>query len=95
MTNGEDLRVSAWMKPISTLMKPLRSVDLTTMEASSAAIERSDVCAVPAAAVVGEAMVALVLADALVERFGGDAMADLERSVAASTEAVRARFRSR
>ena len=89
VTNGEDLRVSAWMKPISTLMKPLRSVDLTTMEASPAAIERSDVCAVPAAAVVGEAMVALVLADALVERFGGDAIADLERSLAASTEAVR------
>ncbi len=82
MTNGEDLRVSAWMKPISTLMKPLRSVDLTTMEESPAAIERSDVCAVPAAAVVGEAMVALVLADALVERFGGDAIADVERALA-------------
>ncbi len=95
VTNGEDLRVSAWMKPISTLMKPLRSVDLTTMLESSAAIERSDVCAVPAASVVGEAMVALVLADALVERFGGDAIADLERAVAASTEAVRARFRAR
>jgi chorismate synthase len=95
VTNGEDLRVSAWMKPISTLMKPLRSVDLTTMQASPAAIERSDVCAVPAASVVGEAMVALVLADALVERFGGDAIADLERAVAASSEAVRARFRSR
>ena len=95
VTNGEDLRVSAWMKPISTLMKPLRSVDLTTMQESPAAIERSDVCAVPAASVVGEAMVALVLADALVERFGGDAIADLERAVAASTEAVRARFRAR
>jgi chorismate synthase len=95
VTNGEDLRVSAWMKPISTLMKPLRSVDLTTMQESPAAIERSDVCAVPAAAVVGEAMVALVLADALVERFGGDSIADLERAVAASTDAVRARFRTR
>jgi chorismate synthase len=95
VTNGEDLRVSAWMKPISTLMKPLRSVDLTTMQESTAAIERSDVCAVPAAAVVGEAMVALVLADALVERFGGDAIADLERAVAASSQAVRARFRAR
>ncbi len=95
VTNGEDLRVSAWMKPISTLMKPLRSVDLTTMHASPAAIERSDVCAVPAAAVVGEAMVALVLADALVERFGGDTVAGLERAVAASSEAVRARFISR
>ena len=63
------------MKPISTLMKPLRSVDLTTHDEAAAAIERSDVCAVPAAAVVGEAMVALVLADALVEKFGGDSMA--------------------
>jgi chorismate synthase len=95
VTNGEDLRVSAWMKPISTLMKPLRSVDLTTMEESPAAIERSDVCAVTAAAVVGEAMVALVLADALVDRYGGDAMVDLERAVAASTEAVRTRFHAR
>jgi chorismate synthase len=95
VTNGEDLRVSAWMKPISTLMKPLRSVDLSTMEESPAAIERSDVCAVPAAAVVGEAMVSLVLADALVERFGGDSIADLERAIASSTDAVRARFRSR
>jgi chorismate synthase len=95
VTNGEDLRVSAWMKPISTLMKPLRSVDLTTMEESPAAIERSDVCAVPAAAVVGEAMVSLVLADALVERFGGDSIADLERAMASSNDAVRARFRSR
>jgi chorismate synthase len=78
ITNGEDLRVSAWMKPISTLMKPLRSVDLATMEESAAAIERSDVCAVPAAAVVGEAMVCLVLADALLEKFGADSVADIE-----------------
>ncbi|MEO7273022.1 MAG: chorismate synthase [Vicinamibacterales bacterium] len=92
VTNGEDLRVSAYMKPISTLMKPLRSVDLTTMTESPAAIERSDVCAVPAAAVVGEAMVALVLADALVDRFGGDSIADLDRALAASADAVRDRF---
>src|SRR4029079_14600957 len=71
VTNGEDLRVSAYMKPISTLMKPLRSVDLATMTEAPAAIERSDVCAVPAAAVVGGAMVALVLADAPLERVGG------------------------
>ena len=58
VTNGEELRVTGYMKPISTLMKPLRSVDLTTLEEAPAAIERSDVCAVPAAAVVGEAMVA-------------------------------------
>jgi chorismate synthase len=92
VTNGEDLRVSVYMKPISTLMKPLRSVDLATMTESPAAIERSDVCAVPAAAVVGEAMVALVLADALLERFGGDSIAALERAMAASDAALRARF---
>ena len=93
VTNGEDVRVSAYMKPISTLMKPLRSVDLTTMEPAAAAIERSDVCAVPAAAVVAEAMVALVLADALLERFGGDSVQALtarcvhRRAVAAPVSA--------
>jgi len=92
VTNGEDVRVSAYMKPISTLMKPLRSVDLATRTESPAAIERSDVCAVPAAAVVGEAMVALVLADALLERFGGDSIAGLERAMAAADAALRARF---
>ena len=66
--------------PISTLMKPLRSIDLDTMTDAAAAIERSDVCAVPAAAVVGEAMVALVLADALMEKFGGDSMTELDAS---------------
>ena len=94
VTNGEPVRVSAWMKPISTLMKPLRSVDLATMEEAPAAIERSDVCAVPAASVVGEAMVALVLADALVERFGADSVADLQRGLAASEGELRRRFRS-
>src|SRR6478609_7629771 len=92
VTNGEDLRVSVYMKPISTLMKPLRSVDLSTMTEAPAAIERSDVCAVPAAAVVGEAMVALVLADALLERFGGDSINALERAMAAADSAVRDRF---
>jgi chorismate synthase len=92
VTNGEDLRVSAWMKPISTLMKPLRSVDLATMTESPAAIERSDVCAVPAAAVVGEAMVALVLADALVEKFGADSVAEIERALAAWTSSMASRF---
>jgi chorismate synthase len=92
VTNGEDLRVSAWMKPISTLMKPLRSIDLTTMNEAAAAIERSDVCAVPAAAVVGEAMVALVLADALVEKFGGDSISELERALEAWATSVRSQF---
>jgi chorismate synthase len=92
VTNGEDLRASAWMKPISTLMKPLRSVDLSTMTESAAAIERSDVCAVPAAAVVGEAMVALVLADALVEKFGGDSVAELEATMKAWSASIADRF---
>ena len=92
VTNGEDLRVSGYMKPISTLMKPLRSVDLATMTESPAAIERSDVCAVPAAAVVGEAMVALVLADALLERFGGDSIPAIERAMSAADDTLRARF---
>lgn len=95
VTNGEDVRVSAWMKPISTLMKPLRSVDLTTMKEASAAIERSDVCAVPAAAVVGEAMVALVLADALLEKFGGDSIAELTRAIDGAAAVARERFRPR
>ncbi len=82
VTNGEDVRVTATMKPISTLMKPLRSVDLTTMEESPAAIERSDVCAVPAAAVVGEAMVAFVLAEAMLDKFGGDTIADTRAALA-------------
>jgi chorismate synthase len=92
VTNGEDVRVVGHMKPIATLMQPLRSIDLTTMEPAPAAIERSDVCAVPAAAVVGEAMVALVLADALLERFGGDSMALIRRHVAATSDAVRDRI---
>jgi chorismate synthase len=95
VTNGEDLRVSAWMKPISTLMKPLRSVDLDTMTEAAAAIERSDVCAVPAAAVVGEAMVAIVLAAALVEKFGGDSMSELTRAMLASRTALHERFGQR
>jgi chorismate synthase len=82
-----------YMKPISTLMKPLRSVDLTSLEEAPAAIERSDVCAVPAAAVVGEAMVALVLAEALTERFGGDSMRQLKSQVAAVTAHLEARLR--
>jgi chorismate synthase len=83
------------MKPIATLMKPLRSVDLTTLEPSPAAIERSDVCAVTAAAVVGEAMVALVVADAWLEKFGGDSLAEIQRNYAATTAAIRARFGAR
>jgi chorismate synthase len=92
VTNGEDLRVSIYMKPIATLMKPLRSVDLRTMAESPASIERSDVCAVPAAAVVAEAMVAFVLADALLEKFGGDSIDELRANVQAGHVRTAARF---
>lgn len=95
VTNGEDVRVSAFMKPIATLMKPLRSVDLTTMTEAPAAIERSDVCAVPAAAVVGEAMVAFVLADAFLEKFGGDSIDEIDAHFRATAEQVRQRFAAR
>jgi len=95
VTNGQDLRVTAYMKPISTLMRPLRSVDLATMAESPAAIERSDVCAVPAAAVVGEAMVAFVLAEAVVEKFGGDSMAELIANWEAFTARTAGRFARR
>ena len=91
VTNGEEVRVSAYMKPISTLMQPLRSVDFTTLDEAPAAIERSDVCAVPAAAVVGEAVVAFVLADAVLERFGGDTV----RQVQANVRAVNAHILKR
>ena len=93
ITTGEDLRITGYMKPISTLMKPLRSVDLTTLEEAPAAIERSDVCAVPAAAVVGEAMVAVVLADAILERFGGDSMDQLQAHMGLAAERIGRRVR--
>ena len=95
VTNGQDLRVSAWMKPIATLMKPLRSVNIADLTESGAAIERSDVCAVPAAAVVGEAMVALTLADALLEKFGGDSIAELTHAIEEWTSGLEDRFRAR
>jgi chorismate synthase len=92
VTNGQEVRVTGFMKPIATLMKPLRSVDIRTMADSPAAIERSDVCAVPAAAVVGEAMVAFVLADAFLEKFGGDSVDEIAANVATTAAGVRERF---
>ena len=80
ITTGEPLIVRAAMKPISTLRKRLPSVDLRDGSVADAAVERSDVCAVPAAAVVGEAMVALVVADAFLEKFGGDSIAEIRRN---------------
>jgi chorismate synthase len=80
VTNGQPVVARAVMKPISTLRKPLRSVDLASKEAVEAVVERSDVCAVPAAGVVGEAMMAIVLADAFLEKFGGDSVDEIRRN---------------
>ena len=83
MTTGEVLRVRAAMKPISTVPRALRTVNTATGEAAVAINQRSDVCAVPAAGVVAEAMVALVLADAVIEKFGGDSVAETRRNAQA------------
>jgi chorismate synthase len=80
MSNGEILRVRAAMKPISTVPKALDTVDVATGEAAKAINQRSDVCAVPAAGVVAEAMVALVLAEAVLEKFGGDSVSETRRN---------------
>jgi len=81
MSTGETLRVRAAMKPISTIPRALQTVDVSTGEAAKAINQRSDVCAVPAAGVVAEAMVALVLADALMEKFGGDSIGETRRNL--------------
>jgi chorismate synthase len=80
VTNGQPVVVRAAMKPISTLRKPLRSVDMATKETVEAVVERSDVCAVPAAGVVGEAMMALVLVEAFLEKFAGDSVDEIRRN---------------
>jgi len=80
ITNGQDVLVRGFLKPISTLRRPLESVELTTREPALAAYERSDVCVVPAAGVIGEAMVALVLAQAFLEKFGGDSLGETKRN---------------
>jgi len=88
ITTGEPLRVRAAMKPISSLNRALSTVDVATGEPATAINQRSDVCAVPAAAVVAEAMVALVLAQAAVEKFGGDSVAELRRNLAGYLETL-------
>jgi chorismate synthase len=88
MTTGEPLRVRAAMKPISSLNRPLGTVDVATGEPATAINQRSDVCAVPAAAVVAETMVALVLADAAVEKLGGDSIGELRRNLAGYLETL-------
>jgi chorismate synthase len=89
MTNGQDVLVRGLLKPISTLRRPLESVDLTTREPALAAYERSDVCVVPAAAVIGEAMVAYVLAQAFLEKFGGDSLEETRRNFDGYLEQVK------
>jgi chorismate synthase len=91
ITTGAPLVLRAAMKPISTLMRPLRTVDLRSGERGDAVRERSDVCALPAAGVVGEAMVALVLADAVLEKFGGDSVGELQRNLEGYLEQIHAR----
>ncbi|MCS7254172.1 MAG: chorismate synthase [Armatimonadota bacterium] len=95
ISNGMPILVRAAMKPIATLRKPLQSVDLRTLKLTQAHVERADVCAVPAAAVVAEAMVAIVLADAVLEKFGGDSVEELERNIKAHNEWLRAEMRKR
>jgi chorismate synthase len=87
MTNGQPVVVRVAMKPLSTLMKPMRSVDIQTGQEVKATVERSDVCATPAAAVIGEAVVAVELAKAFLDKFGGDSVRELKRNVESYREA--------
>ena len=80
MTSGEPLVVRVAMKPISTLMRPLGTIDVATGDAAAAAAERSDVTAVPAMGVIAEAMAAIVLAQAFLEKFGGDSLGEMRRN---------------
>ena len=89
MSNGEDILVRGFLKPISTLRRPLESVDLTTREPALAAYERSDVAVVPAAGVIGEAMVAIVLAQAMIEKFAGDSLLETKRNFDGYLEQVK------
>lgn len=86
ITNGEELRVRGYLKPISTLRKPLTSVDIDSKEESPAAFERSDITAVPAAGVIGEAMLAVVLANSMREKFGGDSINEMSANFANYTK---------
>jgi len=89
ITNGEEVRVRGHMKPLSTLRRPLRSVDIDTKQEEAAAFERSDITAVPAGGVIGEAMVALVLAGAMREKFGGDSLGEMRRNFEGYREQLR------
>ncbi|MFH0764429.1 MAG: chorismate synthase [Candidatus Omnitrophota bacterium] len=89
MTTGEDIIIQAGMKPISTLAKPLASVNIKTKRPVKAAVERSDTCAVPAAGVIGEAVSAIEIANAMIEKFGGDSVAEMRRNFKGYMEQVR------
>jgi chorismate synthase len=89
VTNGEEIRVRGHLKPISTLRRALRSVDIDTKQEERAAFERSDITVVPAGGVIGEAMVALVLASAMREKFGGDSLGEMKRNFAGYREQLR------
>lgn len=89
MTNGEDIRIRAAMKPIATLSKPLSSVNIKTKRPFKATVERSDTCAVPAAGVIGEAVVAVQIANAMIEKFGGDSVDEMRRNYAGYLEQVK------
>lgn len=89
MTNGQDIVIRGMLKPISTLRRPLESVDFATRESSLAAYERSDVCVVPAAGVIGEAMTAIILAQAFLEKFGGDSLEETRRNFDGFVEQVK------
>ncbi len=89
VTNGEELRIRGHMKPLSTLRRPLRSIDIDTKQEELAGFERSDITAVPAAGVIGEAMVALTLAAALREKFGGDSLGEMKRNYDGYREQLR------
>lgn len=90
MTNGADLVVRATMKPISTLGQPLSSVNMQTKKTEKADFERSDICAVPAGSVIGEALIAYVVADAFLEKFGGDSMSEIKRNYKAYLKKINA-----
>jgi chorismate synthase len=89
VSNGEDIVVRGYLKPISTLRKPLESVRFDTREPASASYERSDICVVPAAGVVGEAMVALTIAGAAQQKFGGDSALEMQRNLLGYIEQLR------
>ena len=86
MSNGEDIVCRAYHKPISTLGVPVETIDIATRQSAPAAVERSDICAVPRAGVISEAMLALVLGEAMMEKFGGDHIGEMKRNFSSYTQ---------